>query len=83
MEYIRELLRGEDVPVPIVEEFMGLLELRLSPNYCMFLYLIHVFPENTGVPIGSPLGPSLSASRMRYLVLAPLCPLISSIGIGM
>jgi len=48
LEYNLELLIGEDVPVPIVKDFMSSFRKFLST----FQHLIYEFPENIGVPVG-------------------------------
>jgi len=51
-----EMLTGANVPHDPFGEFFDLLKVCWSPNYCKFNDTFFEFPEEVGIPIGSPLG---------------------------
>jgi len=55
-----DLLVKSNTPHEQIQEFFDLLKLCWSPNFCKFNGKFYEFPEEVGIPIGSPLGSLIS-----------------------
>jgi hypothetical protein len=55
-----ELLVKAEIPHNVIGEFFDLLKICWSPNFCKFRGKFYEFPEEVGIPIGSPLGSIIS-----------------------
>ena len=56
MQRMGELLVNANIPHNELGEFFDLLNICWSPNYCKFERKFFDFPDEVGIPIGSPLG---------------------------
>jgi hypothetical protein len=60
IQRLGELLVNSNIPHEEIAEFFDLLKICWSPNYCKFRGDFYEFPEEVGIPIGSPLGSLIS-----------------------
>ena len=67
VQYTRTLLLNVNTPEQIIEDFMSLLGVCLETNICGFDGEFFKFPEDIGVPMGSPLSPPMGEIFMDYL----------------
>jgi len=67
LAFIRKLLEESATPEEIINEFMGLLQLCISPNFCKFNNEYFKFLEGFRIPTGSPLGSTFSEIFLKNL----------------
>ena len=60
MQRMGELLVNSNTPHEELSEFFDLLKICWSPNFCKFNSKFFEFPDEVGIPIGSPLGSLIS-----------------------
>jgi len=60
LQCLGELLVKAEIPHHVIAEFFDLLKICWSPNFCKFRGKFYEFPEEVGIPIGSPLGSLIS-----------------------
>ena len=60
LQLIRNTLSAAEIPSPVIDEFMRLLTLCITPNFGKFNDKIYTVSGNIGVFMGSPLAPLFS-----------------------
>ena len=65
IQVMGELLVKAGCDHEVITEFFDLLRTCWSPNFCQYNYKFYEFPEEVGIPIGSPLGSLISEVFMH------------------
>ena len=60
LQFLGELLTNANIPHDEIAEFFDLINLCWTPNFCKFKDRFYEFPDEVGIPIGSPLGSLIS-----------------------